>query len=207
MAPIDRRQLGLVEAELERRGLLLLHDRVLPSITTLVAGEPVAGSWWGHPKGNEIYTLVEAFEAGEGALSLKLVNAKLTFVHRRLWRALLVVASERTLPPVSKATRTLLALLEERGTLNAAELRREKVLPAPELKQAIAQIEKELGAHVDSVHTDSGLHEKVLRRWSDWAREQRVERASLSLERACAELESAASALAESGGRARLPWA
>ena len=40
-----------VERELERIGLLLEHDKELPSVTLLVAGEPIRGSWWGHALG------------------------------------------------------------------------------------------------------------------------------------------------------------
>jgi hypothetical protein len=206
MARVDARKLLRVEAELERRGLLLLHDRALPSVTALVAGEAIAGSWWGHPRGNEIYALVEAFEHTGGALSLKLVNRKLTFVHQRLWPALLVVASGRVLPPLSPPTLALLQLLRERGTLKAAELRRSGFLPPLELKRAIAEIETQIAAHVDSEHGDSGAHEKVVRRWADWALQHAVTAASLSVEQAGAEIERAAAALCDDGGRVRLPW-
>jgi hypothetical protein len=206
VADVDADQLSRLELELERRGLLLLHDRALPSITTLVAGEPIAGSWWGHAKGNEIYALASVFERGAGALSLKLVNGKVTFVHRRLWPLLLVAAAAPLSSSLSPASRQLLGLLEQRGTLNAAELQRSGVLPPAELKQALAAIETQILAHVASEHSASGAHEKVLRRWADWAAAHEVAPAPVSVERARAELESTAAALSATAGRVRLPW-
>jgi ankyrin repeat protein len=38
--------------------VLLEHDRELPSVTSIVAGEPISGSWWGHPLGHAIYDLL-----------------------------------------------------------------------------------------------------------------------------------------------------
>jgi hypothetical protein len=48
--------------EVDRRGVLLLHDRQLPSVTALVVGEPVAGSWWSHPQAHAIFAAVTALE-------------------------------------------------------------------------------------------------------------------------------------------------
>ncbi len=44
-----------VRRELERLGLLLLQDKKLPSVATIFAGRPMAGSWWGHPLGQEMF--------------------------------------------------------------------------------------------------------------------------------------------------------
>ena len=49
----SRRQSATFEQALERleeHGLLLLQDKTLPSLVGLIAGEPVSGSWWGHPR-------------------------------------------------------------------------------------------------------------------------------------------------------------
>ena len=93
MSDVDLGMLHDVEAELARLGLLLQHDQTLPSVTARVAGAPIAGSWWGHARGSEIYDLLVAFEAGAGALAAKLVNGKVTFVHERLWSALLTLVT------------------------------------------------------------------------------------------------------------------
>src|SRR6185436_12115467 len=48
-------------AALLERGLLMAADLRLPSVTTIVAGKPVSGSWWSDPAGRAIY-------AAQGAL-------------------------------------------------------------------------------------------------------------------------------------------
>jgi hypothetical protein len=202
----DRHNLEQVEAELERRGLLLLHDRTLPSITTLVAGAPISGSWWAHPKGNEIYQVVEELERGARAVALKLVNAKVTFVHRRLWPLLLAATSGSSSARPSSAVRELLSMLETGDTLHVAELRRSAVRAPAELKRAVEEVERRLLAVVTSEHTEGGKHEKVLQRWSDWARGHEVEAAPVTPESARAELETIAVALSTSGARVRLAW-
>ncbi|MET0410214.1 MAG: hypothetical protein ABW217_02910 [Polyangiaceae bacterium] len=206
MPPIDPHILEQVEAELERRGLLLLHDRALPSITTLVAGAPIAGSWWAHPKGNEIYQVVEELERGARAVALKLVNGKVTFVHRRLWPLLLAATGGESSARPSSAVRELLSLLETGNTLHVAELRRSGTRAPVELKRAVEEIERRLLAFVTSEHTEGGKHEKVLQRWSDWARGHEVEAAPVTPESARAELETIAVALSTSGTRVRLAW-
>jgi hypothetical protein len=64
----------------------------LPSLAEAIAGEPIRGSWWGHPKGQLIFRLSEAVADSEDVLSFKLVGGKLTFVHRRMWPALVRLA-------------------------------------------------------------------------------------------------------------------
>jgi len=49
---------------LDRTGLLFMHDARKPSLTALVAGEPIRGSWWGHPAGKRIFQVANALEDG-----------------------------------------------------------------------------------------------------------------------------------------------
>src|SRR6202011_2518341 len=60
----------------------------VPSLAQVVAGETVRGSWWAHPKGNEIFRLSRAIRSAPDVLVCRLVNGKITYVHRRLWPAL-----------------------------------------------------------------------------------------------------------------------
>ena len=82
-----------IESELDRIGLLMQHDKALPSATTIIAGGPIAGSWWGHPKGKRIYEVLEELAGGPLALCVKLVSGKRTYVHPRLWSPFLVHGS------------------------------------------------------------------------------------------------------------------
>ena len=63
-----------------------------PSLAEFVAGEPVGGNWWAHPKGREIFAVTRAIREHDDVLVCRLVDGKVTFVHRRLWPALVRAA-------------------------------------------------------------------------------------------------------------------
>jgi hypothetical protein len=58
-----KNELSKYYSEFNKHGILLLSDSVLPSLVTLIAEEPVRGSWWGHPKGNLIYNLSQILKS------------------------------------------------------------------------------------------------------------------------------------------------
>ena len=64
----------------------------VPSLAQVVAGEPPNGSWWAHPKGNEIFLLSRAIRSSPDVLVCRLVDGKITYVHRRLWPAVVRLA-------------------------------------------------------------------------------------------------------------------
>ncbi len=59
-----------------------------PSLAAFIAGEPVRGSWWSHPRGREIFALARAVRGRDDVLVCRFIAGKITFVHRRLWPAL-----------------------------------------------------------------------------------------------------------------------
>jgi len=187
------RALGL----LERSGLLLLQDPLLPSLATLVAGEAVRGSWWSHPAGREIFRTAGALEDHPDVLCAKLVSGKVTFVHRRLWPALVAVGRAREewqTVGLGGEARSLLARVDEEGRVLAAG-------------KAAAELERRLLVASAQVHTPSGAHALELSSWEGFARSAGLPLRKRSVERARAELTAAVGALsAEHGGRARLPW-
>lgn len=65
-----------------------------PTLADAIAGEPIKGSWWGHPQGKRIFALLQQVSAHEDILVCRLVDDKLTLVHRRLWPALATVAPD-----------------------------------------------------------------------------------------------------------------
>lgn len=76
-------------AFVKRHGIVLQAARgPVPSLAQAVAGAPIRGSWWGHPKGHEIFAAADAVSESDEVLVCKLVEGKVTFVHRRLWPAL-----------------------------------------------------------------------------------------------------------------------
>lgn len=56
-----------------------------PSLAERVAGEPIRGSWWGHPKGQEIYELTTRIRESNIVLTCLLVRGRITYIHCRLW--------------------------------------------------------------------------------------------------------------------------
>src|SRR4249919_2131740 len=80
-------------AALIEHGMLLQSARgPLPNVADLVAGEPISGSWWGHPQGHAIFAALQSLDDSPDVVRLRLVNGKVTLVHRRLWPALVRVA-------------------------------------------------------------------------------------------------------------------
>jgi hypothetical protein len=66
------------------------------SLTNAVVGGPIRGSWWAHARGREIFAATRAIRECPDVLVCRLVDGKVTYVHRRLWPAL-VRLSERFL--------------------------------------------------------------------------------------------------------------
>jgi hypothetical protein len=64
----------------------------VPNVAEAIAGKPVAGSWWGHPKGKEIFRALSALGDSPDVRCFRLVDGKVTFVHRRVWPALVRLA-------------------------------------------------------------------------------------------------------------------
>ena len=66
----------------------------VPNLADTVAGTEIAGSWWGHPLGDEIFGLTRAVRNCADVLVCRLVDGKITYVHRRLWPALARIADQ-----------------------------------------------------------------------------------------------------------------
>jgi hypothetical protein len=64
----------------------------VPRLTEAIVHEPIKGSWWAHPKSHQIFAAFQAVTHSEDVLVCRLVNGKVTFIHRRLWPALVRVA-------------------------------------------------------------------------------------------------------------------
>jgi len=74
-------------------GVVLVSAKgAAPWLTDAIAGAPVEGSWWGHAQGQRIFTILEAVKASDQVLVCRLINGKLTLVHRRLWPLLARIA-------------------------------------------------------------------------------------------------------------------
>src|SRR5688572_22975958 len=76
-------------AFVKKFGIVLESGRgPVPSLAATIAGEPIRGSWWGHPKGDTIFVCSRALRNSKEVLTCRLIDRKVTYVHRRLWPAL-----------------------------------------------------------------------------------------------------------------------
>jgi hypothetical protein len=137
-------------------GLLLMQDKRLPSVVGVIAGGPLSASWWGHPRGRQIFRCLEHLHAHPDVVTTRLIGGKVTYLHRDLWPALLAVVTageawqRRGLSP---AARALLRRVGAGASVRAA---------GPDAKE----LQERLLAYAQEVHTEAGQHEVVLRPWS-----------------------------------------
>jgi len=79
-------------AFVKRHGIVLESARVrgasAQTFVDAVVGAPVRGNWWSHPKGAQIFRLTRGVRDSEDVLVCRLIDDKVTYVHRRLWPAL-----------------------------------------------------------------------------------------------------------------------
>ena len=76
-------------AFVEANGIVLESARgPAPSLAAAIAGGPIRGSWWGHPKAGRILSCSRAVRESRDVLVCRLLEGKVTYVHRRLWPAL-----------------------------------------------------------------------------------------------------------------------
>lgn len=81
-----------------KHGVVLASARgQVPSLAEAVAGEPIVGSWWAHPKGRAIFAALSELDDSDDVRCFKLVDGKVTLVHRRAWPALVRLARDGVL--------------------------------------------------------------------------------------------------------------
>jgi hypothetical protein len=81
---------------LEHGVVLASAKGTAPRLTEAIAGEPIRGRWWSHPQSRRIYAILQAVSASEQVLVCRIINDKITLVHRRLWPALVTLAARFT---------------------------------------------------------------------------------------------------------------
>ncbi|HEV8147301.1 MAG TPA: hypothetical protein VGP79_13005 [Bryobacteraceae bacterium] len=176
-------------AALKHHGLLLASDPKLPSVSTLVTGEPVRGSWWAHPKSHEIFRVLEKLAGRPDVLIVKLVAGKDTLVHRRLWPEVLAIGTAGESWQWKGISAEARAMHQELSRLGEIET------SGP----AAAQLEKRLLARGEQFHTRDGSHAKKIEAWEQWAARTGLEIGEVSAAVAKRTLESVFPG-------ARMPW-
>jgi hypothetical protein len=180
-----------VRKALKDFGLLLLQDQELPSVVGLFHGRRVNASWWSIPEANDIFRCLGSFDPT--AVATRLIMRKVTYVHRRLWPALVTLGGAQQpwqMDALPSESRQFLARIArgESTVANGATAR---------------EIQDRMLAVAHEVHTPSGKHEIRLEAWGTWAATMRVEPIT-SAEEARSVLEDAAARIGASG--TALPW-
>jgi hypothetical protein len=148
---------------LEDLGILLLQDQELPSIVGLFCGRRVNSSWWSIPESHDIFRCLQSLDPGT-ALVTRLLNRKVTYVHRRLWPALVTLGAAREpwqMRALSSDAKDLLAQLT-RGESTLAR------------GQTARDLQARLLVVAHEVHTPSGRHEVGLEMWGPWTARMQV---------------------------------
>ncbi len=122
-----------------------------PILAEAVAGEPIHGSWWNHKQGRAIFRATRAVRDCDQILVCRLVGGKITYVHRRLWPALVRLANSLD----KSLDKDTLAALREEHTASGAH--RVVTIPfpgwvPPDVRQAAENIS----------------HEEAQRQLGDW---------------------------------------
>jgi len=64
----------------------------IPNLAEAVAGAPVRGNWWSHKDSKRIFQATRVVRESENVLVCRLFQGKITYVHRRLWPAVVRLA-------------------------------------------------------------------------------------------------------------------
>jgi len=198
-----------VFAELKTWGLLLESDPKLPSVCTIITGEPMKGSWWSHPMAQIIFQVNERLDDHPDVLIAKLLAGKVTFVHRQFWLSLLAVAQSeepwqmRNLPDTAQKA---LKVIKNAGIMRSDELKMGTV-GRKELNESVRILERRLLIHSHQVHTESGAHAKVLESWQSWAASAKLNAGKMTVNAARKNFEQRVQELnTKFKGKVNLPW-
>ncbi len=125
-------------AFVRRHGIVLESGRgPVPSLAEAIAGGPIRGSWWAHPLGKAIFEATRAVRDAKQVLVCRVALGKVTYVHERVWPALVRLA-----PLFPKAS---LASIREEHTASGRHVTRSVPFPrwvTPALRAAGARLDE-----------------------------------------------------------------
>ena len=110
----------------------------VPNVAELVVGEPIRGSWWAHPDAHAVFDRINELADHPDVLRTRLLDGKVTLVHRRLWAPLVRLADRF---PVDR-----LVVLHEEHTTSG----RHQVTEEPFADGLPADVRQEAGALTDA---------------------------------------------------------
>jgi hypothetical protein len=188
-----------VLAKLQEHGLLLQTDANLPNVCALVAGAPVRGSWWAHPRSHEIFRVNCELAAHPDVLVTKLISGKITYLHRALWPAFVAIGRARKPWQIEHLSHDAHNLL--------AEVDRKPIQTDRRVSKPASELEINLLVYSEQFHTDAGAHARRLESWDHWSIRTGYIGEQITLISARLTLEDVVASLnGKFKGRGRLPW-
>jgi hypothetical protein len=188
-----------VLAKLKELGLLLQTDANLPNVCALVAGKPVRGSWWAHPRSHEIFRVNGELGEHPDVLVSKLISGKITYLHRPLWAAVMAIGRARESWQIERLSR------DARNLLGAVD--RKPVQTDRRWRKPASELETNLLVYSEQFHTAAGSHARRLESWDRWSSRTGYIGEPITLIRAKLALEEVVASLNRKfNGRGRLPW-
>jgi hypothetical protein len=182
-------------AFLRKWGLLQLHATKFPSLVGLLVGE-IRGSWWAHPDNSRIFHTAGAISDHPDVLTTKLVDRKVTFVHRQWWPHVATIGLAREpwqMRRLGAAAGALLRRVDAAG---------EVLAQGP----AVRELEMRLLVAAAEVHTESGAHAIRICTWQQFSKTKKVTGVRFTAD-ARADLEDAVARMNEEfHARSSLPW-
>ncbi len=195
----DRKGPQPVLTALKEHGLLLQTDARLPNVCALVTGAPVRGSWWAHPQSHEIFRVNCALAQHADVLVVKLVSAKITYVHRDLWPQIVAISRARAAWQLERLSHTAVGLLED--------VDRAPVLTDRRSAKPASELEKGLLVSSEQVHTAAGSHARQIETWDHWVRRKDLTLLKVKVDDAIDSIEQLMTSLnRQFKARGRLPW-
>jgi hypothetical protein len=188
-----------VLAALRKHGMLLGTDYQLPSVAAAAYDGRAADASSDRPGDREIFAVQAALGRRKDVLVVKLVRAKITYVHRDLWPDLLAVALSGDSWQMGHLPARDVRLLERVDTEGVVRFDQEAYRLAESNGN---ELEARLLVIGGIYHTHPGPQIRTLTSWAAWAFEHGAA-PSDDLVAAYARLDAAANAL---GPTASLPW-
>ena len=115
----------------------------VPSLAHAIAGGAIRGSWWAHARSHEIFALTRAVRDNPDVLVCRLVGGKITYVHRRLWPALVRLAD--------RFPHECMAQVHEEHTASGRHVRRDVPFPG--------WVSPEIAAQAQRLNEDTAIRE------------------------------------------------
>jgi hypothetical protein len=178
-------------------------------VVSVIAGRPITGSWWSAPAGKLIYNTANELEEHQDVVVVKLLSGKLTFIHGKLWPALIMIGNAKEnwqIRDLAAASKTILRKLEKDGELFTDALVAVGGYSYKEVSAAAKQLEKSLLVLSQGFRVE-GRHHRHLRSWKHWAKQVGLSSRKKNVVNAKREFEQIVQDLYEEfGAKATLPW-